>query len=729
MRNKSIVLSLFIAVFVLLPAFFVSADDLSDSLDITWETVKEPFFDKFNPFGAGTRAIGMGEAFSSIADDAAAIYYNPSGLAQLNHNELHWTGGTYYDGVPYTGFAAFSMAIGGQYFGLSYMKLYHPIGRYPGEVYLPRKVNDPGDDPLDPDSLYYDPSSALTIPSGRYDWYGGENMGGLNASGQQLLGEKYREYINLPFQSNSVALTYATPLTGDKSFLFGLNVKYMFTDEDAKKVLGDDFDAWAWGLDLGFLYKLRVIEFLKDFNVGIMLRDVSGSIKRYTTGIEKNLYFTSTISISARTTELIEKEITSFSVDFDAVNDPGVFEEEKYRLKFGFEQWFVDGHFAVRGGLVNFLYSGPWRFSLGLSAKYWMGIDYAYVRGVPFGEPAEHEEESHWVSLFWEWGHVKRKLPTPDVFAAVEPISFAPRNGETAIFKLNAYSKAGIDRWALNILDKNNNLIKSYVDIGMPPSQIVWNGTDDRFQPLPDGEYVFIFEATDKLGSTSSTPVQTVKLYTPVMEERSSEALDRLKTLLNELKERDMAEDAGVRERALAQLEELREAKEKPTPADVPPAQYPAYTPYRAEPAEYVEPEEITENAAAQEGMQVETETPQGPVNMVGFPNIDSGAIRSAYITTDPDGRKAFNMEYVTENTLPKFVMREMALMVRSISESLGLSVDQIAIDALYGGTNTIAMDIPMQQAQNYSRGYISAEQLLRGAAVSLNGEAIYPNF
>jgi len=40
------------------------------------------------PFGAGARAPGMGGAFSALADDAYAAFYNPAGLAQLERPEL-----------------------------------------------------------------------------------------------------------------------------------------------------------------------------------------------------------------------------------------------------------------------------------------------------------------------------------------------------------------------------------------------------------------------------------------------------------------------------------------------------------------------------------------------------------------------------------------------------------------------------------------------------------------
>ncbi len=712
MRKRILLLSLIIFVF----SAFVSlrADDFTDSMLIKWEKVYSPFFNKYNPFGAGARAIGMGEAFAAVADDASAIYYNPAGLAQLDHNEIFWTGGSYYKTVPYTDFVTFTMALGSQYFGLSYMKPYHPTGRYPNNVIIPG----PGIDWNDPASLYYDSNQNMIIGPGGYEkWYGS-----FDDAQQAFLGEKYRQYINLPFQENQIMLTYATPLTADRSFMFGLNVKYQYMDYDTKNYLkqftrGDEFDGWAWALDVGFLYKLRMIEFLKDFNIGIMLRDVSGRIKRYKTGLEEPLYFTSSIALSMRTTELIEKEITSLSMDWDAVNDPGVLEAEKFRLKFGFEQWFFDNHFGIRAGLVNFIDQRPWRMSVGLSARYMMGIDYAYVFGIPFGSRVQEEDDSHWVSVYWMWGKVQRKLPTPDVFAAVEPISFAPRNGETVMFKLNAVSRAGIDRWVLNILDRNNNLVKTYVDVGSPPSQIMWNGTDNKYQLLPDGEYTFIFEVTDKLGSTSSTPVQNVKIFTPIIEGENLQALDQLKRLLNQIKDRDLREDNEQAAGARAELERLKTAKEQPTPAAPPP---PGLLPEGFDAIAEANRENIQAAGAAGQA---------GPVNILGFPNVESSSITSAYIQTAPDGAREFSMDYVTANTLPKYVMQEMALMTKSISESLGFSVDRIGINAVYGQNNSLRMNVPVSNANNYTRGLITTEQLLRGSNVLLNGEQIIPNF
>ena len=39
-------------------------------------------------FGMSPRAIGMGNAYSAVADDFSAAYYNPAGLAQIRHHQL-----------------------------------------------------------------------------------------------------------------------------------------------------------------------------------------------------------------------------------------------------------------------------------------------------------------------------------------------------------------------------------------------------------------------------------------------------------------------------------------------------------------------------------------------------------------------------------------------------------------------------------------------------------------
>ncbi|MDI6782043.1 MAG: UPF0164 family protein, partial [bacterium] len=51
---------------------------------------------EFLTFGVGARAAGMGEAFTAVADDSSAVYWNPAGIAcqpqesvTLMHNNLY----------------------------------------------------------------------------------------------------------------------------------------------------------------------------------------------------------------------------------------------------------------------------------------------------------------------------------------------------------------------------------------------------------------------------------------------------------------------------------------------------------------------------------------------------------------------------------------------------------------------------------------------------------------
>jgi hypothetical protein len=61
---------------------------------------------KFLQIGVSARAIGMGEAFLGVSDDASALYYNPGGLSLLNQKEVVLTHIAYPAGIKYE-FAGF----------------------------------------------------------------------------------------------------------------------------------------------------------------------------------------------------------------------------------------------------------------------------------------------------------------------------------------------------------------------------------------------------------------------------------------------------------------------------------------------------------------------------------------------------------------------------------------------------------------------------------------------
>jgi len=83
---------------VLLGALLLSSSmALSQSLTKTGTTAAA-----FLKIGVGSRAIGMGGAFTATADDISAMYWNPAGLARINGNEatfnhVSWLADVRYD--------------------------------------------------------------------------------------------------------------------------------------------------------------------------------------------------------------------------------------------------------------------------------------------------------------------------------------------------------------------------------------------------------------------------------------------------------------------------------------------------------------------------------------------------------------------------------------------------------------------------------------------------------
>lgn len=65
---------------------------------------------QFLKLGAGSRAGAMGEAYSAVADDVYAVYYNPAGLTRLKGSQLSAAHAQHFQGISYE-FAGFGYPV------------------------------------------------------------------------------------------------------------------------------------------------------------------------------------------------------------------------------------------------------------------------------------------------------------------------------------------------------------------------------------------------------------------------------------------------------------------------------------------------------------------------------------------------------------------------------------------------------------------------------------------
>ncbi|UCE04800.1 MAG: PorV/PorQ family protein [bacterium] len=74
----------------------------------------------FLKIGAGGRAVGMGEAYTAIANDASATYWNPAGLVLIEKSELIFTHNKWFQDISHN-FLAISLLRGKNAIGISFI--------------------------------------------------------------------------------------------------------------------------------------------------------------------------------------------------------------------------------------------------------------------------------------------------------------------------------------------------------------------------------------------------------------------------------------------------------------------------------------------------------------------------------------------------------------------------------------------------------------------------------
>lgn len=331
-------------------------------------------FDKGGVLGIGGRALGMGHAFTAIADDGSCIYWNTAGLIQLERSELNLFVGPLLNGKEYYTYISF----GSPFFQdtawqLSVISLIH---------------NDANT------------TKEFTIV--------GSFAATLNLERTFSVG------INLKYLNYNSTATYTIP--GTTTTLHGI--------------------ANGLGLDLGMLYQIPLPQWGKKINLGFFIQDVDTNLdwdgglsdEKIPTSfrlgaayyIEDNLLVTSDFEFFSDL-NIAGRPIAEILYDAEG-NTISSLPPEELRIHVGVEGWFFKRHLGLRGGYTSFV-TMPGRFTGGATYKEdtWQ-VDYAYIGH------AEHLGDSHRFSIIFRFGQEKSKIKAISVVRPPKNLQSYPGN-------------------------------------------------------------------------------------------------------------------------------------------------------------------------------------------------------------------------------------------------------------------------------------------------------------
>ena len=293
--------------------------------------------------GTGVKSLSMGGAFSAVADDPSAVYWNPAGIAQIRKIKIDFNHSFLYNNLAsYDVFTYCQPLPNSVTIGLNWTRLTIPDIKHFSESHLTGLSSDKRAANIDlqltgiADS-YFDNTDDIFYFNFAKNVHRDINFGWF--------------FFKLPVDFN-----------------FGVNVKYI------KRTI-DDKSGTGMGFDLGFLAKTELstlldVPWMGDFAFGYAMKDVSGTTIAWDTESKHE----DEIDFNRRVSFAVMQPIPRFNSVLTLSAD--VHHEVEKVLHLGSQVQFRNNYF-FRAGYYDDNFSG----GLGMRIKN-VTIDYAIISNV-----------------------------------------------------------------------------------------------------------------------------------------------------------------------------------------------------------------------------------------------------------------------------------------------------------------------------------------------------------
>lgn len=244
----------------------------------------------FMAIGAGVRPLGMGGAFAAIANDGSAIYWNPSGIAQIRNSQINimhaflYNGLASYDNISFCQPLPNNVTIGLNITRLTVDEIPLFLEKYLIGTNVDQRINN---------SEYHLPG----VPDGQF------------RSVDDLFQFAFAKHIH--YKANMGWMLFEIPF----DFYFGGNVKFIRRD------LLDNLGTGT-GIDLGLLVKTDLapifdLEYLGRLALGFNFQDVAGTDIAWNTITEMRDEVLFNTKIGIAVSQPVKKLKSDFVLAFD----------------------------------------------------------------------------------------------------------------------------------------------------------------------------------------------------------------------------------------------------------------------------------------------------------------------------------------------------------------------------------------------------------------------------